>query len=80
MAGRYQVPAGRILRPESEEVILAHGASVHGLQGLSRFPGNKWVDVVLMRINHSGARMDGDVNQVAEQPRRSTRRERACWA
>jgi 1-deoxyxylulose-5-phosphate synthase len=55
---------------KAKKVILAHGASVHGLQGLSRFPGNKWVDVALMRINHSGARMDGDVNQVAEQAKK----------
>jgi 1-deoxyxylulose-5-phosphate synthase len=55
---------------KAKKVILAHGASVHGLQGLSRFPGNKWLDVALMRINHAGARMDGDVNVVAEQAKK----------
>ncbi len=55
---------------KAKKVILAHGASVHGLQGLSRFPGNSWLDVGLMRINHAGARMDGDVNVVAEQAKK----------
>jgi 1-deoxyxylulose-5-phosphate synthase len=55
---------------KAKKVILAHGASVHGMQGLSRFPGNKWLDVALMRINHTGTRMDGDVNQVAEQAKK----------
>jgi hypothetical protein len=60
-----------------KKVILSHGASVHGLQGLSAFPGNKWLDVALMRMNHAGVRMDtpetrdtndlGDVNQVVSQ-------------
>jgi hypothetical protein len=60
--------------------ILAHGASVHGLQGLSAFPGAQWLDVALMRINHAGVRMDtpdltdtdaiGDVNQVASQAKK----------
>jgi len=62
---------------KSKKNIRAHGASVHGLQGLSQFPGNKWLDVALMRMNHAGVRMDsmngrepGDVNQVAEHARK----------
>jgi aryl-alcohol dehydrogenase-like predicted oxidoreductase len=55
---------------KAKKVILAHGASVHGLPALSQFPGNKWLDVALMRINHAGARMDGNVNVVAEQAKR----------
>jgi predicted aldo/keto reductase-like oxidoreductase len=65
---------------KSKKIILAHGASVHGLQGLTGFPGNKWLDVALMRINHAGVRMDsnqmrdtndlGDVNQVVSQMRK----------
>jgi 1-deoxyxylulose-5-phosphate synthase len=50
---------------KAKKAILAHGASVHGMQGLSRFPGNKWLDVALMRINHTGTRMDGEVSRVA---------------
>jgi 1-deoxyxylulose-5-phosphate synthase len=57
-----------------KKVILAHGASVHGLPGLRAFPGNKWLDVALLRTNHKGVKMDsiqtqdtddiGDVNEV----------------
>ena len=43
---------------KSKKIIRAHGASVHGLLPLRAFPGNQWLDVALMRINHSGARMD----------------------
>jgi aryl-alcohol dehydrogenase-like predicted oxidoreductase len=59
---------------KDKKVILAHGASVHGLQALRPFPGNRWLDVALLRTNHKGVRMDtmntqdtndlGDVNEV----------------
>jgi hypothetical protein len=65
---------------KSKKIILAHGASTHGLQGLSGFPGNKWLDVALLRVNHAGVRMDtpdqrdtndlGDVNKVVSQIRK----------
>jgi predicted aldo/keto reductase-like oxidoreductase len=41
-----------------KKVILAQGASVHGLPALRTFPGNQWLQVALMRINHNGTRMD----------------------
>jgi 1-deoxyxylulose-5-phosphate synthase len=63
-----------------KKIIVAHGASVHGLQGLRRFPENKWLDVALMRVNHKGTKMDtmhlrdtddlGDVNEVSGTIRR----------
>jgi predicted aldo/keto reductase-like oxidoreductase len=43
---------------KQRKVILAHGASAHGLLPLRDFPGNKWLDVALLRINHDGTRMD----------------------
>jgi aryl-alcohol dehydrogenase-like predicted oxidoreductase len=65
---------------KQKKIVVAHGASVHGLQGLSAFPGNKWLDVALLRINHAGVRMDtadlpdsdklGDVDQVAAQAKK----------
>jgi len=66
---------------KSKKIILAHGASVHGLQPLARFPGNQWLDVALMRINHAGIRMDiedlkedttkiGNVSQVVAESRK----------
>jgi len=59
---------------KERKIVLAHGASVHGLQALQRFPGNEWLDIAMIRMNHKGVRMDtnqlrdtddlGDVNQV----------------
>ena len=61
---------------KSKKILLAHGASCHGLLPLEAVVGNKWMDVVLIRINHDGTRMDtirgdtlsgekGDVKEVA---------------
>ena len=55
-----------------KKVILSHGASCHGLLPLRAFPGNQWLDVALLRINHAGTMMDnlrgdsegGDVSEV----------------
>lgn len=59
---------------KAKKAILAHGASCHGLLPLRAFPGNKWLDVALLRVNHAGVKMDsmatrdtddlGDVNEV----------------
>ena len=57
---------------KSKKVIMAHGASCHGLQALGSFPGDKWLDVALMRMNHKGARMDtpgmGDTDELGDVP------------
>ncbi|MBV9082464.1 MAG: aldo/keto reductase [Acidobacteriaceae bacterium] len=49
-----------ILEAESRKAVVAHGASVHGLPALRRFPGNKWLEVAMIRINHNGTRMDAE--------------------
>lgn len=58
---------------KAKKILVAHGASCHGLLPLRRFPDNKWLDVALFRVNHNGTRMDnlqgtedgvGDVNEV----------------
>jgi predicted aldo/keto reductase-like oxidoreductase len=60
---------------KDRKVILAHGASCHGLLPLRAFPAHTdWLDVALLRVNHDGTRMDtlkqvdsddlGDVNEV----------------
>ena len=60
---------------KDRKVILAHGASCHGLLPLRAFPARtNWLDVALLRVNHDGTRMDtlkqtdtddlGDVNEV----------------
>jgi len=43
---------------KAKKVLMAHGASCHGLMPIRQFPGNQWLDVALCRINHNGTRMD----------------------
>jgi 1-deoxyxylulose-5-phosphate synthase len=50
-----------ILEAESRKVIVSHGASVHGLPALRRVPGNEWLKVAMIRVNHNGTRMDAEV-------------------
>jgi aryl-alcohol dehydrogenase-like predicted oxidoreductase len=49
-----------ILEAQSKKVVVGHGASVHGLPALRRFPGNKWLDIAMIRMNHNGTRMDAE--------------------
>jgi predicted aldo/keto reductase-like oxidoreductase len=49
-----------ILEAESKKVVVSHGASVHGLPALRRVPGNKWLDVAMIRMNHKGKSMDAE--------------------
>jgi aryl-alcohol dehydrogenase-like predicted oxidoreductase len=51
-----------ILEAQSRQVIVTHGASVHGLPALRQVPGDKWLDVAMIRMNHKGARMDNETN------------------
>jgi len=46
------------LEAQNKNIILSHGASVHGLPALRTFPGNQWLQIALMRMNHNGTRMD----------------------
>jgi aryl-alcohol dehydrogenase-like predicted oxidoreductase len=65
---------------KSKKILMAHGASCHGLQALGSLPGDKWLDVALVRMNHKGVRMDtpsmndtndlGDVPQVVAQAKK----------
>ena len=64
-----------ILQAEARKAVLSHGASVHGLPALRQMPGNKWLDVAMIRMNHNGTRMDaedyatdgrGDVSEVVQ--------------
>ena len=49
-----------ILEAQSKKVVVGHGASVHGLPALRRFPGNKWLEIAMIRMNHNGTRMDAE--------------------
>ena len=47
-----------ILEAQTKHAVLGHGASVHGLPALRQFPGNKWLQVAMIRMNHKGKSMD----------------------
>ncbi len=45
-------------------LIRAHGVSIHGFSALEAVVGQKWVDVVHVRINPFGEKMDAGPDQV----------------
>jgi 1-deoxyxylulose-5-phosphate synthase len=49
-----------ISEAQSKQAVLSHGASVHGLPALRQFPGNKWLEVAMIRMNHKGVHMDAE--------------------
>jgi aryl-alcohol dehydrogenase-like predicted oxidoreductase len=49
-----------ILEAQSKQAVVSHGASVHGLPALRQVPGNKWLDIAMIRMNHKGTRMDAE--------------------
>ncbi len=49
-----------LLEAQSKKAILGHGASVHGLPALRRFPGNQFLDIAMIRMNHKGTAMDAE--------------------
>ena len=62
-----------ILEAKHKTAVVGYGASVHGLPALRRFPGNKWLEIAMIRMNHNGTKMDaedfnthgaGDVSEV----------------
>ncbi|MGD0730003.1 MAG: aldo/keto reductase [Terracidiphilus sp.] len=57
-----------IVEAQSKKVILARGASVHGLPALRQVPGNQWLQVAMIRMNHKGTFMDGANFEVAHNP------------
>ncbi|HEX3894045.1 MAG TPA: aldo/keto reductase [Terracidiphilus sp.] len=48
-----------ILEEQHKKTIRSRGASVHGLPALRQMPGNPWLQVAMIRMNHNGTRMDG---------------------
>src|SRR5450432_1673458 len=49
-----------ILEAKAKKAVLGYGASVHGLPALRRFPGNKWLEIAMIRMNHNGTKMDAE--------------------
>ena len=48
------------LEAQHKKVIVSHGASVHGLPALRQMPGNKFLQIAMIRMNHKGTIMDGE--------------------
>jgi aryl-alcohol dehydrogenase-like predicted oxidoreductase len=61
-----------ILEAKQKKIVIGHGASVHGLPALRQFPGNQWLEIAMIRMNHKGVKMDGedystsDIGKVSE--------------
>ena len=55
-----------ILEAQSKKIVLARGASVHGLPALRQVPGNKFLELAMIRMNHKGKAMDGEDYNTAE--------------
>ena len=51
---------------QSKKVILTKGASVHGLPALRTMPGNQWLEIAMIRMNHNGTRMDINAEKEAD--------------
>ena len=49
-----------IAEAQARKEIVSRGASVHGLPALRQVPGNEWLQVAMIRMNHTGARMDAE--------------------
>jgi aryl-alcohol dehydrogenase-like predicted oxidoreductase len=57
-----------MLQAQSKQIIKTRGASVHGLPALRQVPGNKFLEVAMIRMNHNGTRMDAPVGEDANNP------------
>jgi aryl-alcohol dehydrogenase-like predicted oxidoreductase len=49
-----------ISEAQSKKVVLARGASMHGLPALRQAPDTRWLEVAMIRMNHKGVRMDAE--------------------
>jgi aryl-alcohol dehydrogenase-like predicted oxidoreductase len=64
-----------IAEAQAKKAVVARGASVHGLPALRKMPGNEWLEIAMIRMNHKGSHMDaedfnspgpGNVNEVVD--------------
>ena len=49
-----------IAEAQHKKAVVGRGASVHGLPALRRFPGNQWLEIAMIRMNHKGSHMDAE--------------------
>jgi len=68
-----------------KKAVISQGASVHGLPALRQMPGNGWLQIAMIRMNHKGTRMDaedfntqglGDVSEVVTRVKEVKNRDR----
>lgn len=57
-----------VLEAQARKMIGVRGASVHGLPALRAMPGNQWLEVAMIRMNHKGVRMDGPTYRDGDNP------------
>jgi predicted aldo/keto reductase-like oxidoreductase len=64
-----------ISEAQVKKAVIGRGASVHGLPALRQAPGNQWLEIAMIRMNHKGSHMDaedfatgglGNVSEVVE--------------
>ena len=61
---KYAGPMAALTRAKEAGKVRAVGFSCHGLGALQSAVSDGWSDVVFVRINYGGARMDGDPAEV----------------
>jgi aryl-alcohol dehydrogenase-like predicted oxidoreductase len=49
-----------IAEAQHKQAVIGRGASVHGLPALRKFPGNEWLQIAMIRMNHNGTKMDAE--------------------
>src|SRR5690348_540691 len=49
-----------ISEAQHKKIVLGRGASVHGLPALRQVPGENWLQIAMIRMNHKGVRMDAE--------------------
>jgi len=68
-----------VAEAQVKKAVIGRGASVHGLPALRKFPGNKWLEIAMIRMNHKGVKMDaedyatgglGNVSEVVDHAKR----------
>ena len=52
--------ADGIAEAQHRKIVVGRGASVHGLPALRAMPGDDWLQVAMIRVNHKGVRMDAE--------------------
>src|SRR3954470_9427299 len=49
-----------VMEAQQKKAVISRGASVHGLPALRQMPGNRFLQVAMIRMNHKGTKMDAE--------------------